>query len=363
MTQPEPHSWQFFLSTREAWEAMYHDCEQATRSIELEQYIFENDALGQKFLDLFIKKAAEGVKIFVVCDRHGSSNLIGSPAIEKLHAQGGRFYFYHALGLWNLLWPRWWFPRTHIKTLLVDSTIAYTGGVCLAERMRPWRDTQIRITGPVVSQIRKAFDDIEHALLNQKPLKFTKKARYHEEFAYLESYPILSWHIIYRTLMKAMGRAKHSICVSTAFFAPNHRFRRALIKACERGVDVTLLVPERSDVRVADWLYLSYAKQLIKAGIKIFRYKNSMLHNKTVVIDDQWATIGSTNMDILSFFLNRESNLIITNPKAVAELKQHFLADLQQSKELTLEELNNRPLWEKPIGYLARLVKSFLWQE
>src|SRR6185312_14739117 len=96
-----------------------------------------------------------------------------------------------------------------------------------------------------------------------------------------------------------------------------------------KGVEVILLVPAHSSTILADWLCLSYAGKLLDAGVRIFRYQKSMIHCKTVVIDDQWATVGSTNMDIISFFRNRESNLMIRNTDAVAELKRHFLTDLQ----------------------------------
>ena len=341
---------------------MFQDCEKATQSIELEQYIIANDSLGQKFLKLFIEKAKQGIKVFVICDYYGSQSLAHSGHVKELRAVGGQFYFYHSLGVLRHLWPKKWFPRTHVKTLLVDSAIAYTGGVCLAERMRNWRDTQIRITGPATAQVKRAFDDIENAFTHQKSAKIKNKKYISDEFTYLQSSPVSLSHRIYRELIWALGSAGNHIYVSTAFFAPNRRFRRTLIKAQARGVKVILLGPIKSDVILADWLCLSYASSLLKAGVKIYRYQQPVLHNKTVVIDNRWATVGSTNMDILSFFLNRESNLIIKNSDAIAELKQQFFNDLQQSEELTLEQLKKRALWVKIIGYLARIVKSFLWR-
>ena len=339
---------------------MYQDCARAVQSIELEQYILENDVIGQKFMALFAEKAKQGVKVYIICDSYGSRTLANSPCLEKLRACGGQFYFYHALGPLGHLWPWRWFPRTHNKTLLVDSTVAYTGGVCIADRMIDWRDTQIRITGPVVTQVRRAFDRIEYAILHKKSIKALKTQKLHEEFIYLQSYPIVSWHIIYHELTRAMNHAERYIYLSTAFFAPNRRFRSLLLNARKKGVEVMLLVPQKSDVAIVDWLCLSYANQLLRAGIRIFRYQHTVLHNKTVIIDDRWATIGSTNLDVLSFFRNRESNLIFTNTKAVAELKGQFLSDIRHSEELTLNLLRSMPLWKKGIGYLVRMLKSFL---
>jgi len=339
---------------------MYQDCAKATKSIELEQYIFENDAVGQRFIELFIEKAVHGVKIFIICDRFGSSSFYGSPLIQKLRHHGGRIYFYNIIRYWDVFRPWRWFPRTHIKTLLVDSSIAYTGGVCFAEQMKNWRDTQIRITGPVVEQIRKAFDRAELIIKHKRPALRAITTDRAGEFIYLQSYPLLSWHIIYVELVRAIGQAKHFVYLTTPYFTPNGHFRRMLRDAPARGVTVMLLVPEHSGSMLTDWVCLSYAGKLLEAGVRIFLYQKSVIHCKTVVIDDQWATVGSTNMDILSFFRNRESNLMIRNTDAVADLKRHFLADLGSSLELTRERLAQVSFWKIVIGYLARSLKSFL---
>jgi len=354
------HAWHFYLSPQEAWEAMYQDCAQATKSIELEQYILENDHVGRRFLELFIEKAALGVKIFVICDRYGSASFYGSPLIRKLRHHGGRFYFYNIIHYWDIFRPWRWFPRTHIKTLLVDSNIAYTGGVCFAERMKDWRDTQIRIIGPVVEQVKGAFNRAELIIRRKVVARLQKTKDKGQEFFYLQSEPVLSWHIIYTELVKAIGSAKHYVYLTTPYFAPNRRFRSLLRDAPAKGVVVMLLVPEHSSTILVDWVCLSYASKLLEAGVRIFRYQKSMIHCKTAVIDDQWATVGSTNMDVISFFRNRESNLVTTNTHAIANLKQHFLNDLQYSQELTREQLAREPFWKIAIGYLARSVKSFL---
>ena len=354
---PQAHLWRFYLSPHEAWDAMYEDCEQAAKSIELEQYIFENDAVGRKFMRLFIRKAAQGVRVFVICDKFGSRTFTGSRLVRLLRRGGGHFRFYNRVGWIDILRPWRWYPRTHVKALLIDSTIAYTGGVCFALYMHDWRDTHIRVTGPVTEQMRQAFDRAERRHdRNKRPLlPPTGKS----DFTYLQNYPLLSWFVIYDELVRAITRAQRYIYLTTAFFAPNRRFRRLLAHAALRGVEVRILVPKKSEFALADWICLSYSHGLLRAGARIFHYRPFVLHAKTVVIDDNWATVGSTNMDILSFFRNRESNIVTTNAAAVAELKQQFMADLEESDELTLEEMNRQPLWKKAIGYVSRLFRSF----
>lgn len=356
-----PHHWNIYLSPREAWDAMYQDCLHAEQSIEMEQYILENDPVGQRFVKLFINKALQGVKVFLLCDRYGSASFYGSALIQQLRDSGAMVCFYRDITLVDYLRPKRLFPRTHIKTLLVDSQIAYTGGVCIAERMKDWRDTQIRITGPVVTRVRELFDHTKLLVRRQRRPRVARVIERNGEFFYLQSNPVLSWHVIYKELVQAISLAQKYVYITTPFFAPNRRFRNLLRRAPAKGVKVMLLVPEQSDVLLADWMFLSYAQRLLKAGVRVFRYQRGVVHSKTVVIDDKWATIGSTNMDVLSFFCNREANLVTQNPDAVDELKQQFLLDLQNSHEMTLEDIANEPFYKTAIGYLLRSVKSLLY--
>lgn len=357
--ESQEHSWSFYLTTHEIWEAMYYDCEMAQTSIELEQYIFGNDALGRKFMELFIRKAAEGVKIFIICDKFGSMKLFGSPLIRKLRRSGGKFYFYHPISAWNILTPWWWFPRTHTKVLLVDSSIAYVGSACIAGFMVNWRDTQIRITGPVIFYIRKAFDKLEYALLHHKKTAFTETSPKGGPFRYVINQPKLLRHMMYHELKEAILGAEQYIYISAPYFIPHNRFFKILQYARERGVEVTLLITRHSDVPLADWIFLSYSKRLLDDGVNIFRYGKNTLHCKTAVIDDKWATVGSTNFDVISFFHNREANIITTEAEAVAEIKQQFMDDMKYSRKLTEDDWYKLPLHKRIASYLARMLKVF----
>lgn len=353
------HSWEIYLSAGEAWEAMYEASQRAERSIELEEYIFENDAEGQRFLRLFIDKAKEGVKVVVIVDLVGSSSFYGSPLVDELRRAGGRFYFYNLTNFWDLFRPWRLFPRTHVKTLLIDSAEAFVGGVCIDSRMRHWRDTQLKVSGPVVDQIRAAFDRIEVSRRSENPVCPVLRQP-PAELSYLQSYPLLSWHIIYREFVRAVAHAREYVYISSPFFTPNSRFRRLLQRKARRGIDVRVLVPETSDFTLADWILLSYAAKILDSGIRLYFYRNNMLHDKTIVIDDKWATVGSTNVDALSFFRNREANLVIRNRTLIAEMKAQFFTDLKNATELTRDDLACIPWWKLAAGYAGRLVKSFI---
>ncbi len=328
------HSWQFYLHPEHAWEAMLEDCASAEICIKYEQYIFSDDAIGRRFLDLFIDKARAGVKVFLLCDAIGSKKLIFSPLIRKLRRSGGIVRFYNRPAKTDIIKPWRWLPRTHTKALLIDNAIAYAGGVCIATRMHDWRDTEIRFTGPVVNEVIRYF----HALEKQRPDGAVTPPYMPDTgdktFKYLSSWERPDRRAISREFIKILSNAKRYIYITTPYFVPHRRIIKILQSATGRGVEVILLLPEWSDVLLADILGRMYYFKLLKSGIRIYQYAASVLHSKTTIVDDNWGTIGSTNFDILSFLYNREANLTTTHNKVIADLKGHFMEDLSRSEEV-----------------------------
>lgn len=336
---------------------MYQDCENAKQSIEFEQYMLENDAVGRRFVELFIEKAKQGVNIFIICDAFGSASMRHSPLIQELRRVGGHVKFYNLPAHKMILTPWRWFPRTHIKTMLIDSAIAYIGGVCIAEYMTHWRDTHVRVEGRVTQQVAKAFEDLKQGRAFKKRKKTPQNAA--QDFRYDVSQPLLRKRAVYQEFVKIINSAEHYIYITSAFFIPNRRFLKHIRNAARRGVEIKVIVPEHSDVPMADWLRLSYSRRYLKTGLCLFHYRQAILHSKTAIIDDKWATVGSTNFDVISFFHNREGNLFIQNRDAIAELKQHFSSDLLDSVEFTMQHWQKIPGWKKCIGYALRSVKAF----
>ncbi len=359
-TEPtlQAHSWQYYLHSKDAWEAMYNDCANAKTSIAYEQYILSNDVIGRHFMELFIRKAKEGVRVLLVCDHFGSRTFYDSAIVEEFRSAGGEFYFYHPIGFLTKLVPWLCFPRTHTKTLLVDSEIAYGGGVCVADYMLKWRDTQIRVTGPVIAQIDKAFEDLAAQFIRPpEKRKPVPQPPADISFRYLLNRPRRRNHAVYREIMNAIGYAEDYIYITSAFFIPGYRFFKHIRNAHKRGVEVRVLIPLKSDVPLADLICMSYFTRMLKDGIRIFYYKPTVLHTKSAVIDGKWATIGSTNFDLISFFHNREANIVINDKKAIAQLEQHFFNDLKESIEVTEEFVKHIPLWKKLVGRAARILK------
>ena len=355
------HDWRFYLSPSATWQAMYDDCSQARKTIEMEQYIFNNDEVGQKFMQLFIEKAKQGIAVRLLCDEVGSRSFWGSKQVSELRQNGGSFEFYNSLKFIDLFKPKLLFPRTHVKALVVDAAIAYIGGVCLAKRMESWRDTQLRITGPVVRQIKEALD--RNSFYDghpPPPPKYRSEQHAGHNFFYIQNDPGLFRHAIYQALLEAIRNAKETIYISESIFIPTRRLRRYLKQAIGRGVEVIILVPSVSDCWIADWVSLSYAWGLLNAGVRIFHYESTVLHTKTTLIDERWATVGSCNMDPLSFFHNRESNLIVQDKKVAEVMRKDFVNDLEHSREVTFETMRKIPLWKRAVARLARLLRPLL---
>ena len=340
-----PTNWKFYLRSADAWKAMYADCNAARISIDIEQFIFGNDKIGKAFLKLLEKKAAEGVKIRIMCDAVGSSDLLNSEVSEPLAEKGIAIVFFNRIQPWRIGNISSWFLRDHRKILLIDRSVAHIGGVGIEDRMEYWRDTNVRLKGPVISEIQAGFDlmwatPTRHKFSHHKPHLKTG-----ESFSFLINSPQFRGRYIYHDLRKNVRNAKKYIYLTTPYFIPSILIFTALIRAAKRGVDVRILVPGSSDVPLAYIAAGSYFFLALNAGIKIYCYdERTILHAKTGIIDDAWGSIGSANIDNLSLLLNFEGNIKSSDTNFIAALKLQFEEDLGNSKIVKKEEWVRRPL-------------------
>jgi len=299
---------------------MYADCEAATRSIYVEQYIFQNDDAGGRFLHLFLEKAKAGVTVRLLLDAVGSRCLKDDPLIAELRSAGGLVHFYHDLGHGHIFFPSRWVPRTHVKMMLVDETVAYTGGTCFRETMRDWHDLHARFTGLVVRQVYEESARIWARLRGGKQAAIVREGQEKDTIRYMMSQPRFGTSPIYREILEKVSGANQRVRVATPYFLPPRRLRRALMKAARRGVTVEILMSAKTDVPWADWAARTYFHRLMKAGVKIVLHHDSVLHAKYVLVDNDWATVGSVNIDYLSLKKNREASLVITDADALGLL-------------------------------------------
>lgn len=332
---------------------MLADCEAATKTIDIEQYIFNPDVIGSRFIKILEAKRKEGVKVRIICDAVGSHSLRNSEILERLTQQGIQVRFFNPVKPWRVGNFSSWFLRDHRKLLIIDKNILHAGGVGIDDRMDGWRDTNVRLEGEVALQADAIFEQIWQ-FPKRKFLKFDPRVTQNIEFSFLVNSPRYRSRYIYKSLLRAIKNAQNYLYISTPYFVPSIRIFRALNKAARRGVDVRLLLPEKSDVYVADIAAGSYFALALRAGIKIYLYNPKIiLHSKTAVCDNNWGSVGSANLDNLSMLLNHEGNVISRNPEFIKELKSQFLTDLKNSKSLTRTEWKKRSILRKVLEFIT----------
>ncbi len=343
----------FYYKTSDAWQAMYDDCLLAEKSIEFEQYILLDDGAGHRFLELFAEKARAGVKIRLLLDPIGSLGVESSESFKKIIAAGGDIKFYNRLGIVNLFFPGTWYPRNHTKTLLIDGKVGFVGSVCLSEEMRDWNDFHMRFEGALCREVEEAF----------KISQVGSQTSYEDidaQFRYKFSQPHRHHNPLYEELLIEIFKAQKEICLVSPYFLPPRRLRKALFAAIKRGVKVKIMISEKTDVRIADFVSRTYFRSLLRHGARIFLYSGQMLHSKYAAIDQSWATIGSSNMDYLSLLHNREANVLVREPETVTAVQNHFKDDLKSCQEVTLEYCRKIPLHQRVAGWMGRPLKRIL---
>lgn len=340
-------SYRFYTRTGDVWEAMLADLAVATTSIDFERYIFCADQIGQRFIDVLKRKAKEGVKIRMLCDMVGSFGFYRSSVVKELEAVGIEVKFFNPISPWRITNITSHFFRDHRKLLIIDNKIGYVGGTGVDQKTAEWRDTEVRFEGEIALEFTRLFEWLWKSTLRQKFIRFKKTTLYVKHFDTLINSPRFRQRYIYRTLVNTMRAATRSVYITTPYFIPDLRILRVLRILAKRGVDVRILVPEHSDYSFIDNSTKSYFSLVLRSGVRIYLYKPNMLHTKSVVIDDEWGTVGTFNFDTLSFRYNFEVNVVSTKQDFVATLKDHFINDLLSSSELTKSAWAERPLVQK----------------
>lgn len=352
----------------EIFPAMLKAIRGARTSITFETYIYWSGSIGKEFADALVERARAGIPVHVMLDWAGSIKMDGS-LVDELSDAGVEVRQYHPL--------RWYSVsrlnnRTHRKLLVVDGRIGFTGGVGVADQWNGhaqdpehWRDIHFRIEGPVVAQLQAGFMDnwikTSGRVLNSDRY-YPKLERVGDKGMHLfVSSPAggsASMHLMY---LLAVAAATRSIDLQAAYFIPDKLMVDALIAARDRGARIRLLVPGRyidsALVRVASkrrW------GRLLEAGVDIFEYQPTMMHNKMLILDGQLVSVGSTNFDMRSFDLNDEASLNVYSRDFGAQMTVVMEADLQHATPYTLTMWKQRS-WSQKLGeWLVRPVESQL---
>ena len=332
---------------QDLFNAMLAAIDSAKESIYLETYIWKGDAMGQAFKDHLTRKAAEGVAVYVVFDSFGNAVV---PHTFKAFPPEIHAMAYKAIRRpWQLFDIRR-YALDHRKLLVVDGSTSFIGGYNIGSLYATsWRDTHIRIQGSASADLAQSFIDFwnRHYTGNVRitqhyPRHFDPLITIRGNNALQLTFPIRDMYI------EAIDRAEHTIHLSNAYFVPDGTLFDALLAAAQRGVKVQILVPWISNHIVVDWLTRGYFTQCLKAGIRVFGYRN-MLHAKTCTVDGAWSTIGTANLDRLSSVGNYEINAEIYSTVLAHQMEELFDCDTTNAFELHLDEWSHRP-WYSQLG-------------
>jgi len=359
------------------YKSMFAAIKNAKNHVNMETYIIEDDEIGRRFTELLIEKQRSGVQVNLIYDSVGAINT-PNEFFKPLKESGVNILEFNPINPLNVRKDWQVNQRDHRKLLIVDGQVAFVGGINISSvyssgsfsRAKPtkdnppWRDTHLRIAGPVVSEFQKLF----LATWSQQkgePLAsrdyFPKPGSKGDEVVRaIGSSPEEAFSQIYATLLSAINSAETQVFLTNAYFVPDPQLLAALKEAVQRGVDVRLLLPEKIDSAMVYYASRSYYDELLSAGVKIYERQEALLHAKTALIDGVWSTVGSTNLDWRSFLNNQEINAVVLGANFGAQMQTLFDKDLKSSKLVTLEVWRKRSIGARIKERAARLWARWL---
>jgi cardiolipin synthase len=358
----------FYHEGQPAFEAMIEVIRSARHHIHLETYIFEADATGRLFLEALAQKAREGVEVRLLYDAMGSYRL-ARRLLTCLVRSGGRCSVFLPI---NLLRRRVQVNlRNHRKILVVDGRVGFLGGLNIGEEYRGkdprygyWRDTHLQLEGPAVQEIQRVFSEDWDFAANEDlhgPVYFPPpQAAGPYTVQVIDSGPDRELKSIREMYFAAILRARQRVWIATPYFVPDAGLLDALRLAGHLGLDVRLLGQYRPDKWIPFFASRYYWSEVLEAGVKVYQYTKGMMHSKVVLVDGQWASVGSANLDNRSLHLNFEVNCLVYSPKAVDELEAAFRRDLAASIRLDRRVYARRPLPGRLMENACRMLSPVL---
>ena len=343
--------------------------------INMETYILDDDAVGRQFAQALMDKQAQGVQVNLLRD---SAGTFGTPVafFQRLSDAGVKVLEFNPVNPLTAREDWQWNRRDHRKLLIVDGHTAFLGGINIssvysggssrkakrvpadADAALAWRDTDLQLQGPVVAELQKLF---VAAWQSQQGPPLAPRNYFPPLSAVgtqvvraIGSSPEEAYSLIYATLLSAIGSAETSVRITNAYFVPDPQLLAALMAAAARGVEVSLILPSRTDSWLVFHAGRSHYTQLLRGGVKIFERRGVVLHSKTALIDGVWATVGSTNLDWRSFLHNHELNAVMLGAEFGQQLQAMFDRDLAASDAIELAA------WERRSPKLR--VQEWFWR-
>jgi cardiolipin synthase len=343
----------------------------ARKTVDFEAYIFWSGTVGTRFRDALAERAMHGVEVRILLDAVGSpGRKLKAADVEVLKRAGCRVEFFHSRQPWKV-----WVVnhRNHRRVLVVDGAVGFTGGAGFADEWsgnadspEHWRETQVRVAGPAVRGLQRAFQEnwsevTGEALVGAEffpeiPAAGSMSA------AVVPSSPLAAISGAGRVYAVSLAAAAKEIWISNSYFLPDEETSGLMIDAVKRGVDVRIIVPsdEHNDVPATKAAGRASFGPLLAGGVRIFEFQPTMFHLKTMVVDGIFSTVGSANFDDRSFHLNEEINVFVYDAGFAAQMRDRYERDLTHCREYTLAMWNQRPVRKRITEWLTGPFRSEL---
>lgn len=344
---------------------MLRDIRTARRSVNFMAYMWEAGTMSDAVVAALEERARAGVAVRVVLDAWGAYKL-PTGDIRRLEAAGVRVHTFRPLQ-WGKLTR--FHRRNHRRAIVIDGEVGYTGGAAVSDKWlgdaanpEQWRDTMVRVTGPLAESLQAAFAQlwassygeilVGPAFYPEEAASRTRGDAISEHINVISS-PADDSHPLRKVFWLSFMAARERLWITNSYFVPDEHIREALKNRARAGVDVRILLPnQHTDAAVVRYAGHKYFEELLAAGVKIYEYQPTMMHAKQMVVDGAWSVVGSANLDVRSKELNQENVLGILDDQFARQLEATFLADLRQAREIRLDAWRRR-------GYWARIREDF----
>lgn len=346
------NSIEIFTDGKSKFKALNRDLESAEQYIDMEYYRFSPDSIGTVVRDILMNKAGEGVDVRMILESR--TNAYKPSFYTPMKKSLDVLYVQKPSDLIGALWNV--NNRDHRKIVVIDGKYCYTGGMNVSDHYySDWRDTHLKIEGPIVGDFEKIFQDFWYhrgGTVTDQTKSTQATAKEHGVIVQSAAgYPRTKYKPVKEGFDCIFNSASEYLYIQTPYFCPPKSTIQALKDAAARGVDVRLMFPKVQDVPVMLWVNRYFYKRLLKGGVRIFERREPFIHSKSLVSDDYLSCYGSANLDNRSMYINYESNLYIYDKTTAVKGKEIFEEDLSQSDEITLED-TRWPLWERILHVL-----------
>ena len=365
------NSVKLLMSGHDKFVDMFAAIRSAKQFVHLEYFNFRNDSIAGLLFNLLAQKVSEGVEVRAMYDAFGNASNnqpIKRHQHDSIAALGINLVKFDPL---KFPWVNHIYPRDHRKIVVVDGQVAYTGGMNVAdyyvnglEGIGPWRDMHMRIEGPAVNELHKIFcrmwaDETGEMLVGSKYFPEHNTSG-HSRIAIVDRHPGETNKSIRQLYCSMLDNARQKVLLINPYFVPTHTVRDALRRCIDRGVDVEIMLSEKSDIPLTPDASHYVGLQMWKQGAKVYMFQGGFHHSKIMMVDDKYCTVGSSNLDSRSLRYDFEVNTVVFDPEITAQLTAMFEADLKNCVPMNRDYWKAKSRWKRFVSWFGNSLTPFL---